>query len=146
MLLEKNYDSGETRVRIPLTRLYGNSILTIYIPSLILMIISYLTLFFRTSIFDVRVMVALTALLVLATLFAQVRNFYPFVYYLLISIFPCTMTSNVCYLILVYLTHTGTAVNFLTFITLTIQSKPNSSEYVLRVIEKLARKQNLILS
>lgn len=73
MLLEKGYDAGETRVRIPMTRLYGNSILTIYIPSLILMIISYLTLFFRTSIFDVRVMVALTALLVLATLFAQVR-------------------------------------------------------------------------
>lgn len=74
VLLEEGYDSGETRVRVPMTRLYGNSILTIYIPSLILMIISYLTLFFRTSIFDVRVMVALTALLVLATLFAQVRT------------------------------------------------------------------------
>ncbi|XP_063869703.1 uncharacterized protein LOC135105499 [Scylla paramamosain] len=77
VLLEEGYESGETRVRIPMTRLYGNSILTIYIPSLILMIISYLTLFFRTAIFDVRVMVALTALLVLATLFAQASSSLP---------------------------------------------------------------------
>lgn len=74
VLLGQDYRPGEARVRVPLTRLYGNSILTIYIPSLILMIISYLTLFFRTAIFDVRVMVALTALLVLATLFAQVTS------------------------------------------------------------------------
>ncbi|XP_068226093.1 uncharacterized protein [Palaemon carinicauda] len=59
------------RVRIPLIRLYGHAILNIYIPSLILLIISYFTLFFRKSFFDVRVMAALTALLVLATLFAQ---------------------------------------------------------------------------
>ncbi|XP_071539015.1 uncharacterized protein [Panulirus ornatus] len=77
VLLGKNYLPGEARVRVPMTRLYGNSILTIYIPSLILMIISYLTLFFRTSIFDVRVMVALTALLVLATLFAQASSSLP---------------------------------------------------------------------
>ncbi|KAG7169454.1 Gamma-aminobutyric acid receptor subunit beta-1-like 2 [Homarus americanus] len=77
VLLEKEYMPGEARVRVPMTRLYGNSILTIYIPSLILMIISYLTLFFRTSIFDVRVMVALTALLVLATLFAQASSSLP---------------------------------------------------------------------
>ncbi|XP_069954007.1 glycine receptor subunit alpha-3-like [Cherax quadricarinatus] len=68
---------GEARVRVPMTRQFGNSILNIYIPSLILMVISYLTFFFRTSIFDVRVMVTLTALLVLATLFAQASNSLP---------------------------------------------------------------------
>nr|XP_053640647.1 uncharacterized protein LOC128694519 [Cherax quadricarinatus] len=77
VLLDKKYMPGEARVRVPMTRQFGNSILNIYIPSLILMVISYLTFFFRTSIFDVRVMVTLTALLVLATLFAQASNSLP---------------------------------------------------------------------
>ncbi|KAK4319126.1 hypothetical protein Pmani_009956 [Petrolisthes manimaculis] len=77
VFLEKEYEPGEARIRVPMTRLFGNSILTIYIPSLILTIISYLTFFFRTSIFDVRVMVALTSLLVLATLFAQASSSLP---------------------------------------------------------------------
>ncbi|KAK3850714.1 hypothetical protein Pcinc_042595 [Petrolisthes cinctipes] len=77
VFLEKDYQPGEARIRVPMTRLFGNSILTIYIPSLILTIISYLTFFFRTSIFDVRVMVALTSLLVLATLFAQASSSLP---------------------------------------------------------------------
>ncbi|KAK4308293.1 hypothetical protein Pmani_020006 [Petrolisthes manimaculis] len=77
VFLEKDYEPGEARIRVPMTRLFGNSILTIYIPSLILTIISYLTFFFRTSIFDVRVMVALTSLLVLATLFAQASSSLP---------------------------------------------------------------------
>nr|XP_045624218.1 uncharacterized protein LOC123774134 [Procambarus clarkii] len=77
VLLRKDYLAGEARVRVPMTRQFGNSILNIYIPSLILMIISYLTFYFRTSLFDVRVMVTLTALLVLATLFAQASNSLP---------------------------------------------------------------------
>lgn len=43
------------RVRIELIRRYGYAMLNIYIPSLTLLIISYVTLFFRPSIFEVPV-------------------------------------------------------------------------------------------
>ncbi|XP_064083820.1 glutamate-gated chloride channel subunit beta-like [Macrobrachium nipponense] len=74
-------EPSEVRVRIPLIRLYGYSILNIYIPSLILLVISYLTLFFRKSFFDSRIMATLTALLVLATLFAQASSSLPMTSY-----------------------------------------------------------------
>ncbi|XP_045131153.1 uncharacterized protein LOC123516112 [Portunus trituberculatus] len=66
-----------SKVRVELVRRYGYAMLNIYIPSLILLIISYVTLFFRPSIFEVRVMTALTSLLVLATLFTQVSASLP---------------------------------------------------------------------
>ncbi|KAG7166403.1 Glycine receptor subunit alphaZ1-like [Homarus americanus] len=68
---------SEMKVRIELIRRYGYAMLNIYIPSLTLLIISYVTLFFRPTIFEVRVMTALTALLVLATLFTQVSTSLP---------------------------------------------------------------------
>lgn len=41
------------RVRVELIRRYGYAMLNIYIPSLTLLVISYVTLFFRPSIFEV---------------------------------------------------------------------------------------------
>lgn len=64
---------SEARVVVPLARRYGYAILTIYTPTLVLLVVSYTTLFFRTSIFDTRMMAALTVQLVIATLFSQVR-------------------------------------------------------------------------
>ncbi|XP_063885586.1 uncharacterized protein LOC135113890 [Scylla paramamosain] len=76
-----HYDNSgefsEARVRIPLTRRSGYAILNIYTPSLILLVISYVSLFFRPHIFEVRVMTTLTALLVMATLFTQVSSSLP---------------------------------------------------------------------
>ncbi|XP_042235290.1 uncharacterized protein LOC121874999 [Homarus americanus] len=66
-----------SQVRVELIRRYGYAMLNIYIPSLTLLIISYVTLLFRPSIFEVRVMTALTSLLVLATLFTQVSTSLP---------------------------------------------------------------------
>lgn len=43
-----------SKVRVELVRRYGYAMLNIYIPSLTLLIISYVTLFFRPSIFEVR--------------------------------------------------------------------------------------------
>ncbi|XP_068223058.1 uncharacterized protein [Palaemon carinicauda] len=63
--------TGVVKIRIPLIRLYGYAFLNLYTPSLVLLIISYLTLFFKESFFETRVMASLTSLLVLATLFAQ---------------------------------------------------------------------------
>lgn len=42
-----------SKVRVELVRRYGYAMLNIYIPSLTLLIISYVTLFFRPSIFEV---------------------------------------------------------------------------------------------
>lgn len=63
---------SETRVLFPLTHRSGYAILNIYIPTLVLLLVSYMTLFFRPSNFDVRMMSALTVQLVIATLFSQV--------------------------------------------------------------------------
>ncbi|XP_064089932.1 uncharacterized protein LOC135203933 [Macrobrachium nipponense] len=68
---------GEVRVRVPLIRLYGYAILNIYVPTVVLLVVSYLTLFFRASIFDVRMMGSLTVQLVIATLFSQVSESLP---------------------------------------------------------------------
>ncbi|KAK7079135.1 hypothetical protein SK128_008292, partial [Halocaridina rubra] len=62
---------SETKIIIPLRRRWGYAILNIYTPSLVLLVISYVTLFFRPTIFDVRMMSALTAQLVIATFFSQ---------------------------------------------------------------------------
>ncbi|XP_066973211.1 uncharacterized protein [Macrobrachium rosenbergii] len=59
---------SEVRVRVPLIRLYGYAILNIYVPTVVLLIVSYLTLFFRASIFDVRMM---------GSLFSQVSETLP---------------------------------------------------------------------
>ncbi|XP_063597250.1 glycine receptor subunit alpha-2-like [Penaeus indicus] len=68
---------SEARVLFPLTRRSGYAILNIYIPTLVLLLVSYLTLFFRPSNFDVRMMSALTVQLVIATLFSQVSSSLP---------------------------------------------------------------------
>ncbi|XP_076058656.1 uncharacterized protein LOC143035676 [Oratosquilla oratoria] len=77
LLVNNATQYSEARVRIELIRRYGYAMLNIYIPSLTLLTISYVTLFFRPTIFEVRVMTALTALLVLATLFTQVSASLP---------------------------------------------------------------------
>ncbi|XP_071516802.1 LOW QUALITY PROTEIN: uncharacterized protein [Panulirus ornatus] len=77
LLYDNSQEFSEMRVRIPLTRRAGYAILNIYTPSLILLVISYVSLFFRPHIFEVRVMTTLTSLLVLATLFTQVSASLP---------------------------------------------------------------------
>nr|XP_027221917.1 gamma-aminobutyric acid receptor subunit beta-like [Penaeus vannamei] len=64
-------------VSIPMTRLVGYVVISIYLPSLIMLMIGYLTLFFLNDNFEVRVMTALTTLLVMATLFTQVSSSLP---------------------------------------------------------------------
>ncbi|XP_071540839.1 uncharacterized protein [Panulirus ornatus] len=77
LLYDNSQEFNEMRVRIPLTRRAGYAILNIYTPSLILLVISYVSLFFRPHIFEVRVMTTLTSLLVMATLFTQVSASLP---------------------------------------------------------------------
>ncbi|KAK7022743.1 hypothetical protein SK128_021286 [Halocaridina rubra] len=63
---------SEVHVLVNLRRLSGYAFLNIYIPTMVLLVISYITLFIRVSEFDVRLMGALTVQLVIATLFSQV--------------------------------------------------------------------------
>lgn len=77
LLYDNSGEYSEAKVRIPLERRSGYAILNIYTPSLILLVISYVSLFFRPHIFEVRVMTTLTALLVMATLFTQVSASLP---------------------------------------------------------------------
>lgn len=59
---------------VQLLRRSGFIIMNVYIPSLLLLVISYLTLYFTPTNFQVRVLASLTSLLVMATLFTQVRK------------------------------------------------------------------------
>ncbi|KAG7165420.1 Glycine receptor subunit alpha-2-like 3 [Homarus americanus] len=68
---------SEVWIQVPLARLCGYALLNIYTPSFIFLAISYVTLFFSVSMFDVRVMAALTVLLVMATLFTQTQSSLP---------------------------------------------------------------------
>ncbi|XP_064099440.1 uncharacterized protein LOC135210479 [Macrobrachium nipponense] len=68
---------SEALIKIPLSRLAGYAILNIYIPTLVLLAISYMSLFVRTDMFDTRMMAALTVQLVIATLFSQVSQSLP---------------------------------------------------------------------
>ena len=71
-LISDDKEYSRLLVRVPLSRRFGYAVLNIYIPSALLLVISYVSLFFRPFIFEVRVMSVLTALLVTATLFTQV--------------------------------------------------------------------------
>ena len=72
LLFDNEGEYSQKVVRVPLSRRFGYAVLNIYTPSFILLVISFVTLFFRPHIFDVRVMSVLTVLLVTATLFTQV--------------------------------------------------------------------------
>ncbi|XP_069189033.1 uncharacterized protein [Procambarus clarkii] len=74
LFYDNSKEFSEMLVEITLHRRAGYAILNIYTPSLILLMISYVTLFFRPHVLEARIMTTLTALLVLATLFAQVRH------------------------------------------------------------------------
>ncbi|KAB7507685.1 Glycine receptor subunit alpha-2 [Armadillidium nasatum] len=67
-------ESGAILITINLKNLYGFHMLNSFVPSVLICIISYCTLVFPITYFSDRVMVSLTALLVLAALFSQSSN------------------------------------------------------------------------
>ena len=72
----ENLDSG-IHIRIVLTRRINNAILTIYLPTILILIIVYATNFFKDFFFEAVVTVNLTSLLVLTTLFISVSQSLP---------------------------------------------------------------------
>ncbi|XP_064100730.1 uncharacterized protein LOC135211345 [Macrobrachium nipponense] len=80
--INNSRDDVGQKVAIELRNLYGYYISNTYIPTTLLVIICYLTLFFDLSDFTNRVMVSLTSLLVLSSLFTQTSQSIPRTAYL----------------------------------------------------------------
>ena len=59
-------------VTVRFIRRFGFYLLTLYLPSFLLIVIAYCTLFFNVSDFNSRIVVALTSLLVLSSLYTSV--------------------------------------------------------------------------
>ncbi|KAK4291768.1 hypothetical protein Pmani_035423 [Petrolisthes manimaculis] len=76
----KNHSGQEIRFR--LENLSGFYVSSTYVPTFLMVIICYCTLFFEIEDFQDRIMVSLTALLVLATLFTQITETTPTTSYL----------------------------------------------------------------
>ncbi|XP_037783903.1 uncharacterized protein LOC119580071 [Penaeus monodon] len=70
-------DFAVMHVKISLVRRAGHILMNVYIPSMLLLVVSYVTLYFRVGIFQARVLGTLTALLVMATLFTQASSHLP---------------------------------------------------------------------
>ncbi|XP_076031404.1 uncharacterized protein LOC143019555 [Oratosquilla oratoria] len=72
-------DTNEPAIKIQFTlvRRYGIVLLTAFMPSLTLIFVSYFTMFIAVHELEVRLMVTLTALLVMYTLFSQVSSTLP---------------------------------------------------------------------
>ncbi|KAK4315441.1 hypothetical protein Pmani_013358 [Petrolisthes manimaculis] len=68
---------GEAEVSVELQRRVGYPVISIYVPTVILLILAYLSLIFRQENFEARVMSSLTVLLVLAALFTQTSTSLP---------------------------------------------------------------------
>ncbi|KAA0193776.1 hypothetical protein HAZT_HAZT006108 [Hyalella azteca] len=75
LIVENEFSQMKLGVRF--TRRSGFYILTLYIPTVLLAVIAYFSLFFNPMGFESRISVALTSLLVLASLFTQTSNSLP---------------------------------------------------------------------
>ncbi|XP_047470524.1 uncharacterized protein LOC125026265 [Penaeus chinensis] len=75
--LKNQMDFAAMHVKISLIRRAGYILMNVYIPSTLLLIVSYVTLYFRVGIFQARVLGSLTAMLVMATLFTQASSHLP---------------------------------------------------------------------
>ncbi|MPC61977.1 Glycine receptor subunit alpha-3 [Portunus trituberculatus] len=71
LTVNNSYTMAQAEVKVVLQRRVGYPIISIYVPTVILLILAYLSLVFRRDNFDTRVMSSLTVLLVLASLFTQ---------------------------------------------------------------------------
>ncbi|XP_069977730.1 uncharacterized protein [Penaeus vannamei] len=70
-------DFSSVTVYVSFSRRYEFYLLTLYIPTTLLILIAYSTFYFNPVIFQPRIIVAITALLVLSSLFTQTSNALP---------------------------------------------------------------------
>lgn len=79
LTIEKSYEGefSQVTVGVRFQRRSGFYLLTLYIPTVLLVSIAYFTLYFNPIDFNSRIVVALTSLLVLSSLFSQTSNSLP---------------------------------------------------------------------
>ncbi|XP_063845198.1 uncharacterized protein LOC135091470 isoform X1 [Scylla paramamosain] len=77
LMVNNSHTMAQAEVEVVLQRRVGYPIISIYVPTVILLILAYLSLVFRRDNFDTRVMSSLTVLLVLASLFTQTSTSLP---------------------------------------------------------------------
>ncbi|XP_069949577.1 uncharacterized protein [Cherax quadricarinatus] len=77
MLVKQDGEFSSVGIKVRFYRRYGFYLLTLYIPTTLLIVIAYASFFFNPEDFNSRITVALTALLVLASLFTQTSNSLP---------------------------------------------------------------------
>ncbi|KAG0726719.1 Gamma-aminobutyric acid receptor subunit rho-3 [Chionoecetes opilio] len=91
-------------VKLQLLRRSGFIIMNVYIPSLLLLVISYLTLYFTPTNFQVRVLASLTSLLVMATLFTQASSSLPKTsYFKMVDVW---LLSSIFFIFIIIVLHT----------------------------------------
>ena len=73
---ENSTEYSEITVSVRFNRRYEFYLLSLYIPTTLLVIIAYCTLFYNPADFNSRIVVALTDLLVLTSLYTQVSKKY----------------------------------------------------------------------
>lgn len=73
---QQDGDFSAVRVAVRFSRRYEFYVLTLYIPTTLLILTAYTTFYFNPAIFQPRIIVALTALLVLSSLFTQVMTWF----------------------------------------------------------------------
>ncbi|KAG7175156.1 Glycine receptor subunit beta-like 2 [Homarus americanus] len=87
-----------------LLRRSGFIIMNVFIPSLLLLVISYLTLYFTPFNFQVRVLASLTSLLVMATLFTQASASLPKTsYFKMVDVW---LLSSIFFIFIIIVLHT----------------------------------------
>ncbi|KAK4301078.1 hypothetical protein Pmani_026748 [Petrolisthes manimaculis] len=91
-------------VKLQLLRRSGFIIMNVYIPSLLLLVISYLTLYFTPTNFQVRVLASLTSLLVMATLYTQASSSLPKTSYF--KMMDVWLLSSIFFIFIIIVLHT----------------------------------------
>ncbi|XP_050730045.1 gamma-aminobutyric acid receptor subunit beta-3-like [Eriocheir sinensis] len=105
ILYETDFNQGRVSLTLHLVAEPSYHITNSFLPSSLMFLICYLSLFFPTACFSERIMVSLTALLVLVTLFSQATNTYVKTpYYKLIDVW---------YVVLIFLCFTVVVANAL---------------------------------
>ncbi|XP_045624930.1 uncharacterized protein [Procambarus clarkii] len=91
-------------IKLQLLRRSGFIIMNVYIPSLLLLVISYLTLYFTPTNFQVRVLASLTSLLVMATLYTQASASLPKTsYFKMVDVW---LLSSIFFIFIIIVLHT----------------------------------------
>lgn len=80
LTVNNSHTMAQAEVEVVLQRRVGYPIISIYVPTVILLILAYLSLVFRRDNFETRVMSSLTVLLVLAALFTQASSRWSLIY------------------------------------------------------------------